>query len=702
MKFITSNSFHEHSSSEKFVYVQLSEINSDIIEKLRQDKTDKDEKLRIREAQKTAVDSLSNFNTDTLNDFDKNNLFKNKEKVVESTKKLFKNRILKVLNTTPPNLEYKDLIKDLDNKSAEAILTVENVDRALTTLRTLKTGYEEKTFAVKSTKNTDDQLTSRWNWARLQKRSQKENTSERYVFEVRNEVVLNIFAELDKQLAEKETSIKDQLQKNAQTIRERFDEMEPSNKKAFLKKVKNVFNGATMIHLSDEEKYVLGSLSFLQQKEAFKVLGWDQSDIKQVLKDSKKEMNFIQDAENSRRKALESFKDKNKIESLQKSLLTGNVEPGTPSDDLDGLLDDLRPFVENYGNKNRKTIFKNYPQTLKLNPHEEFIAYCQFLSAPTQKNLVETIMKKELKQRFLDYLTWVHKQEKPERETGFSQEFIDTEKELETIFETSKTTIDEFRSYSKIEDIKPTTSTTIGNLRAEITQKRSAFSLLTELSKEEKNILEQLLNTLERVAEELKKLDQIWKKEKQETEDYTKKNKFLSTLKTLRKKEYGKIQKLRDGSFASTSEQIIVEEKIQASIENLEKTEKDLADLKAPTFTLVAGNFSENYKDIELKLKEITTRGAKTKNDFKSDRFFEYFREESAKTNNSELEKTLQKQQIKYIDYLLAMELGSSVKVTYQTYEHGNPPTSNAFLDKSNDKNLDDLTLLEKTENGSV
>ena len=698
----------------QFLYRNMPEINSELVDRLRGGESDKDEKTRIRESRKLAVNELSSFSVDRTNAINSGKEVDSESKEVKTLVSDTREKIFNVLEgyTASPD-GYDAVIKDIKDTEANSVLTVGNVDRALTTLETLREGYEEKAKSVEETLKKEKEALGffhrdlrNWNGD-----ASKEKHSEKEIFSLRNGFVMNVFSELESQFKNLESSAGAQLEANKTKMRGRFEDLEGDEKQKFLLAVKDELNGTSpSSHLTDHGSYVLGEIPLIQRIEAYKALGWDQTDKQKILEENEQEMDFLREKNAKRR--TEVLRIRPNFGKLKTALQENLSEYSETSEDLEGLMSGLRDFVDRYGSVNRKHILNQLQQKLEVNIYDEFLAYAEYLDSDPDA-LVSDKMPNDLKKQFLGYLNFLEGQDRSEK-GEYSEGFIDLEDSMKNEFDSNEIFIN--GTLKNIKNVNDIDDNVLRDLEDRIIDNRHLINRLEQaktknvLSDSEAQILDKYLEKLKSVQQNLEALEMAWKVERKQF----KKDKEAYKIKKNRLEKQAEINEevkrtamiSSRGGAAGTAATVIanrvakMEESEQEAILGLAQLE-DITEAKY-TITKVSDK-SFGLRELELYKQEITNRGA-VSNPYKTTkrRTLEYLQEESAKLNNEKLLGDMENNRKRSLDFLVASEIGTSFNLKYQEYTHGNPPTSGDFLDKTKDQGLARLTLLERTEKGAV
>jgi hypothetical protein len=752
MKSLYKNSLAIPAESGRFLYVQrTTEINSDLVESLKKGAKEKDERDRIREARKLAIDSLGVFNSKVVGEINASDKLEGDpvEELTENVKGL----VLDVLSggsTSPTRIppttayDYMQLIADLDHGTEEAILTTENVDFAQQTLKELRTNYERHARAVAASLS-DEKTRNYWKFW-----TEEYRDSEKHIFNTRNDFVLKVLSGLEGELAEKQKTANTERDTWVKKIKSDYKELLNPEEQSQLQEVVSLelegkdelYSGSPLsLDLAQALFGPKDNMPLAKRIEIYKALGWDTRSIDQAM-----EKAATEDFEKSRQKGIDRRKWLDSkaggldTEGFKKALSVPDSTEIPENSDLEGLLEEIRPFMQRDGDRNLHPAFTSFPKGVGPNPYQEFVGYAHFILK--KRSEVDSWLNRDLKIKILGYLKYVEAQEVgDETEEILSTEFLDFEKSVvRSRFEAANTLINhQSNGLVNIKNLNQLdTNPSSGHLAKidaylveHVDFEDKAQKLEAKLhSQTEKNLLADYRKDLDRIRDQLERLKKEWEKTlesyKEQKEKY---DGIAARLKSFKDSSgsvrgvNGKKYKIPDDGTTETEikdkkgnvtghHQSDPYKRNQGNIDNFYVLIDSLRDSKPKSkdkievSTISATDIKTLELDIQKVEDDIDEHNKSDSSKTKKSYFANYIRAQSAKEENEQLEKELESNRAKQFELLKAKNIGSSVNIGFQETLFGNTPTSYDTLGQFREKvpilNLAGFSIFQSSDAGVI
>lgn len=546
MKHVYTSSLGIPETSGRFLYAEgrVGEVNQSVLdyfETQNKDLDKGDEQRRLVEAKNFALGQIPSLATDVMSDIGKHyNTVKNLESAskAEDLKKDVKGRVFGVLKEGSKHgvpawgKNYRELIKDIDNDSNNAILTLTDTDRALQAATELKSKYERQAQVLIDRKNEVDQTKKSWGnlgkWFKSSVKDvdyeTKDGTSEKARFEAGHEVAVGVFESIRLKLDTQKNKAESIFEDNKSHIQDNFDILSLDQKGEFIEAVRTEVNGTDtgMEKGSGWMAAIVSGMTYAQRVEIFKSMDLDPTRTLNTLANQKQQYEGIEGDVLQRRKKLSSGLVKvNKANiSYLKSDIKGinKDESFDPSDkgDFKSFVSELSNYVNNQGDFGSSDLLKGYPQTVGTNDYERFVAYFGFLFEKRKTHVADR-MGKKLKAKLLTYLEYLQQLEAPDK-LGYSNEFRKQKDKTKQEYKSAKKLIGGLKSTKSVKDIKEGTYEEIGEFLGQRKRNQRVYNAFKEdsenLSSEEVALLDKWHEELDSVAEQIRSFQQKWESER--------------------------------------------------------------------------------------------------------------------------------------------------------------------------------------------
>jgi hypothetical protein len=539
----------------RWVYLEgrVGEVNPSVKEWVEQQKkgsAENSDTERLQQAKQFAMSKVPTLAGRTMDDiarhFWRPGLIEN-AKSTANLEKAVRNRVLDTLKQAPATTampswggNYLKVINDIEKDEDKAILTLEDTDRALQSVRQLKTKYERQANILIERKKELDRV--RYGVGNLFKlannklipgfligRSEydrKENTAEQYRFSKGNEVALGVFQALEQKIQAKKERASEVFADNKNHVEESFNGLSPDQKDDFMVFVKNEIAGTNTLDTADDwAKQVVFGLNFQQRIEVFKALNLDPSNALKALDKNRDLFDNIEDELQQRRGKLESQVKgitNDNIQALKRSLkgykADSSFDPSS-SEGVKAFVTEIGNYLDQEGDLAPTSIFSGYPKGEQLNDTEKMVVFLNTL-INNKDVLVKDKMAKPLKAKLLTYLNFlenVDAQDESEIE-GQTEEFLKQRDIIRDRLEAGKTLVEStLDSVANVQDINRASileiDTFVGLAKREIKIFEDLKNRSAKLSGEEIKTLDKLFKEVEFLIKQFEELKAIWHKE---------------------------------------------------------------------------------------------------------------------------------------------------------------------------------------------
>ncbi len=741
---------------------RITEVNDDLVEALKAKSTEKEEKTRVIEAKEVAIDALTTFNSRTIRGLEVTDYIENGRmpwnKHIDTLRQRTREDIFDVLRGRRShgvfyNAEYQRLIRDIEDNSNEAVLTIDNVNRSLITLQTLRKNYQREYETKLGTKSEENKKFFRF-WKNFGG-NRVPNTSQKFYFETRASFVDEVFSELEEKIAAKKSDVETAQNERMSQIKQEFnDTLSFEQKKKIIEGVEKELDPALTHDIMTDPattniaKSLFGGLEKEKRLEMYKLLGWDETDLNKVLETTALDENLdIRTLARDRRDGFDATQSGLRIDTIKTKLEVPGEEI-TPENDLPGLLKELKPFVDSQGIVNRETLFQHFPNKDQLNPYQEFVAYARFLQTSAGTTLIKSSMPKGLKIKFLSYIAHLEEETSlGKKEVAFSPEFKKFEKdEVKKHFEKAKKLVNnglgargKSRGLKDVINLSHVNQTVLDEIGSFVSEhevfKRKVEGIVNDLPQEEKTLLEAYLNKIDSFVEKIEELQESWESSlqdyKKDKGDLDKLKKVYTHFEAPTPLPTGRTTIKVDGTDYLVPEDPPAEtwstpaaaagggaltshltngkaiERAEARIKEFEEAMSQLrtAEVLTKGKLEVDRVKAKDLKNLELDTKQVSDNVAKHAAPPArggSAKFLHYLKDQSNIVDNKHIEEAMEANRDKQLKILKQKVIGSSIDIEFQEFQHGNPPTSDDMINRTNFRSINDLVIIEKTDTGVI
>ncbi len=768
MKYLSRSDFLNLPKTQKvyFSFGGKTEINSELVDLLKSNQKEEDEKQRITEAKKLAIDSLGTLNPEITKYIEDGVLLRDlggklEGKSIDALKSSVRESVLSALKgektsptRTPPisTPDYLKFINDIDKGTSEAISMVGNAEFAVTTLSELKLNYERQAQSIAGTKSDKNKLYKRF-WKNFGG-NRRENTSEQYIFETRNKFVMDVFNELEGKLAEKLKDAEAEQKEIAKKVQKDYEELLSPEEQAQLQEIvtEELETGTNQLYSAsfnpDLAQAMFGpeaNMPIEKRIRIYKELGWDVRSIDTAMDRSTQDYEKTRQKGVARRKGLNKTLNSLNIDKLKTTLTVSDDTEIPENSDLEGLLDELRPYMQQYGNKNVNPAFEYFKgiKNFEPNSYQEFTAYAWFLA--NNSSSIDTWLNKDLKIKILGYLKYIDSQEGVESgDDKFSDEFMEfEEKTIKPRFDKAQTLIGEksdegLQSLEYLDavekDLGGTGKNALKNIENYLVEHVVFVDALDTMSnkltsQKEKDVLAEYLEQLEKIKTQLETLKKKWEETQEKYEQQE--ERYEKALLVLKKAEGSSSSNKVPGPDGDVmcppepeaSDIIKATKRVAADYTAYKKKEKaydafkkalgDAFDAKPKDksaikiTTISATDIQQLELDIKKVDSNITDRPIHNgKVASPASRFTNYIKSQSAIQENEELDKELEVDRKNQFELLKAKNVGSSVDIEFQEILYGNTSTTYDTLNrhgkKAPEKHLPKFSILKTSKSGVI
>ena len=596
----------------RFLYLdgQISAVNQsvvDIFEQQKKEGIDLDEKKRISEAKRLAMNQVPTLAGEVIDDISR--YFNKPSKIgnttsVEELKTSVSSKVFDVLRgnsgASIPTWgnEYKDLIDNIENDEASAEATLEDTDRAFHAISETETKYQRRSailienrnklnraeFTFKNfLKGSANLVTNRFEIDR------KDSTSEFYRFTEGNKVAIDVFTDIKSKIEQRKNNAKAEIEVRGKDIQSDFYALTTDEKTVFIEAVKDENDGTDKMTGHSWMGVIIDGLSLRQRVEIFKSLDLDPTRKLKAFENTKESFKTLETDLENRNGILKT--DLSSLTEINIKAFKGSLKGINPDTSFDPsnksnfskFVEEIQEYFNNREDEGSTNVFTDYTNTFGLNDYEKFTVYFKFFVGNLDE-YVKDRMPKELRRKFVTYLEYIANVEVLDVvEEGYSEEFMKEKKKVKGCYESAQTA---FEKVGEI-DVKKD---------PEDDQFEEANNFISSTLRAKKLYEEQKSKSKELTEDEKKKLDEMYKGLGERIKD-------LEQVKKDLENERQKYNKAKHELTKKKEDAILEKERAETKLERLKKEEAELEKRRAE-FKTDLNDAKNKFAEIEVKLEE--------------------------------------------------------------------------------------------------
>ena len=673
-------------------------LNESVNEKFNQSPETLDTEQRLAEANRVALSAMPEFAREIFEKIESGTKVKKLEKFT-------RNKVFEVLEGTNANVnntnntpniinthwgnEYKETIKAIKEEKTNAILSVENVERATETLASLKTKYEAQVALHKQTFNATEEFKRKWYTLGLPFGERKSLGSERSRFTETEQTVRDVLETIRKQLSNRMEEAKTYNERTQEILSSGFESLTPAQKTIFLTQVQAEIDGH---HPSGDPYDTIISGTHPQQRlDAYKKLHWNKKYQQQEI------ATLATDQETLRNRNLDYRNSINSLTPNFDNIKTWTQEEKATSTppDLKTLNQNLKAHLTTHGSIDFSSHYAGMHQT-DLDEYAHFLVLSNYLGAneATTKAL-PTALKKQL----LGYIKHLEDTERPNNQETFSTAFNTQHGEIKTLYGRAKTDINTLSSVTlqiAAPHINPNHYTTIQNFISEVSTKKQEYEQVkSTLDANEQEIIEKHFKKLEDLADKLSNLETTWREKEQEQAQYTTNHGDWNTRKGILE---GRVTLAEGLSSTTTTEQRVRSQHIQTAEATLQNhLTQEPTHTQLPILSTFLGELKIQIEKTSATINAQTINTTQTW----STRIQANLKAQSQEIKNKQYREDLTKYQKQAFDTLLKTPNGRAVEIDHERYAHGKDFACNDVLRRTPTIH-NNLSILDKTADAVI
>ncbi len=653
----------------KFIFHAV-EVNESIFEQYQKEQSEIDEKQRLQEAQSAAFNAMPDFAKETIKDIEGTS-------PVSALENLVRDRVEDALvrpKVSAWDKEYRDVANLIISEEYDSSLNVENVLRMEGYLGGMRDRYNafEKVALEKQDENKKMRQRGRASHrVMIWKKSDSIGANELAHFNMRKEIVANIFKEFENKINDAKKSAESYLDGAAQALKINFEGFTPNQQKTFMEGVqKEIDTGVGNHGLSSPFNNILDLAPKNHRIEVYKKLGWyvdTNTDLSnETIKKSQTDLTNLRNKVDS----PSADPDFEKI----KEFMSDVSSSGDAPQDIPAFIEAIEDYITSHGSDNIERVYSGVSIANELGS-SKFLFLSKYLE--DNESLTRS-MTKELKSQYLGYISSLENTERPDNIDSYSNTFSDQHKKINDLFTSSATPYGVKELLTKLETVTDHTKITNPKLKLitdfedkYLTIKGDYENVKPLLDTNEEPILSKYWDTLEEFTGKANELKNKWAQEKKNYKDWqddykdwqdkcdTPGDGYLKEIADAEAKladpTLGKMQRAQIEKRANMYRKKILE---------------GGRGPQTPDFTTINSHLGIDFETtIKKNQAEMLSRSL-TAQSWKK-RITERLKSDSKKEQNEVFLKELETYQQEQFDILLKCPKGRKVAMDFESYSHG-------------------------------